>query len=236
MPCDKPPLHSIKIIIKLKIDTMKKQLLILSIAFSMHALNAQTTSPKKGTETKGTEQPGTKKGTKTTDQNGNQQNGTQKGTQQNGNQTTEQKGMRQSGSEETGTWNTVIPPFTVSDKFNSDYPGIDPKWRMDGENYSGEYLDNKTKMGKNVVYDKNGNIVRTDHEMTADGLNYPPAIGEYHSKNFPNEGYKVWQTDDGKGNKWYYTKRKNGTIWFDKDGKYFPGKTEKVEEKTKIIK
>lgn len=216
---------------------MKKQLLVLGIALSMNALNAQTTTPtpKKGTESKGTEQPGTKKGSKqTNDQNGNQP-GTQKGTQ-NGKQTTEQKGMRQSGSEETESWNNVTPPSTVSDKFKSENPGMDAKWRMDGENYSGEYIDNSTNMGKNVVYDKNGNVVRTDIEMTADGMNYPNSIGDYHSKNFPNEGYKVWQTDDGKGNKWYYTKRKNETIWFDKDGKYYPGKTGKSEEKTKIIK
>jgi hypothetical protein len=215
---------------------MKKQLLVLGIALSMNALNAQTTTPtpKKGTDSK-TEQPGTKKGTKGTIDQSNQQNGTQKGTQ-NGNQTTEQKGMRQSGSEEAESWNTVTPPSTVSDKFNSEYPGMDVKWRMDGDNYSGEYYDNSTSLGKNVVYDKNGNIIRSDNELTADGLNYPSSIGEYHSKNFPNEGYKVWQTDDGKGNKWFYTKRKNGTIWFDKDGKYFPGKSGKTEEKTKMTK
>lgn len=212
---------------------MKKQLLVLGIALSMNALNAQTTTPtpKKGTDTKGTEQPGTKKGTKqTTDQNKNQ-HGTQKGVQTE--KQTEQKGMRQSGSEETENWNTITPPSTVNDKFNSEYPGMDVKWSMDGENYSGEYMDHSTNLGRNVVYDKNGNIIRTDSELSSDGLNYPSSIGDYHNKNFPNEGYKVWQTDDGKGNKWFYTKRKNETIWFDKDGKYYPGKSGKKDDKIK---
>ncbi|MES2566886.1 MAG: hypothetical protein V4565_08465 [Bacteroidota bacterium] len=226
---------------------MKKQLLILGIALSMNGLNAQTTSPenKKGTDTKGTEQNGTKKNTKqTTDQNGsqqngntqdgNQQNGTQKGTQK-GNQTNQQKGMRQSGgTDETGSMNTVTPPSTISDKFNSENPGMDVKWRMDGENYSGEFMDNSTNINRNVVYDKNGNIIRTDNELSSDGTNYPSSIGDYHSKNFPNEGYKVWSTDDGKGTKWFYTKGKNGTIWFDKDGKYYPGKAGKAEEKKNV--
>ncbi|MDF2449943.1 MAG: hypothetical protein K0R26_2447 [Bacteroidota bacterium] len=216
---------------------MKKQLLVLGIALSMSALNAQTTTPtpKKGTDSKGTEQPGTQKGSKQNNQNSNQQNGTQKGTQ-NGKQSTEQKGMRQSGTGETESWNSVTPPSSVSDKFSSEYPGMDVKWSKDGENYSGEYMDNSTNMGRNVVYDKDGNIIRTDNEMSPDGLNYPSTIGDYHNKNFPNEGYKVWQTDDGKGNKWFYTKRKNGTIWFDKDGNYYPGKSGKSDEKIKNTK
>lgn len=215
---------------------MKKQILVLSIALGMNTMYAQTTKPtdkQKGTEQKGNDQNGTKKGTQQTSE---QQNGTQKGTQNSTQKGNQQKGMRQSGSEETGTYNSITPPSTVSNKFNSENPNMDVNWRMDGENYSADFLDKKTSMGRTIIYDKNGNITRTDYEMTADGLNYPSAIGDYHSKNYPNEGYKVWQTDDGKGNKFYYTKRNNGILWFDKDGKFYPGKTVKTEEKVKTTK
>ena len=140
--------------------------------------------------------------------------------------------MRQSGIEDS-EWNSggVTPPSTISNKFNTENPNMNAKWQMDGDNYSAEYMDNNTNVRKNVVYDNNGSILRTDEEMNSDGMNYPPGIGDYHNKNYPNEGYKVWSTDDGKGNKWFYTKRKNGTTWFDKDGKYFPGKQGKSDMK-----
>lgn len=214
---------------------MKKQILVLGIALGAFTLTAQTTQPT-DKQQKGTQQKGTKKGT---DQNGTEQNGTQKnGTQKGSDQKSTQKGMRQSGSEDS-EWNSggITPPSNISDKFNSENSGMNATWHMDGENYSAEYMDTKSNMGKNVVYDRSGNIVRTDDEMSADGMNYPSSIGDYHNKNFPNEGYKVWSTDDGKGNKWFYTKRKNGTTWFDKDGKYYPGKIgkseQKMEDKTK---
>ncbi len=222
---------------------MKKQILVLSIALGAACtLTAQTTQPtdkqQKGTQQKGTDQ--TEPSKNTNQQKGNQQkstdqNGTQKGTQNN---QPGQKGMRQGGTEDT-EWNSggVTPPSTISDKFNTENPDMNANWHMDGDNYSAEYIDKNTNMRRNVVYDNNGGIIRTDNEMNADGLNYPPGIGDYHNKNFPNEGYKVWSTDDGKGNKWFYTKRKNGTTWFDKDGKYYPGKQGKsdmkMEDKTK---
>ncbi|MBC7694987.1 MAG: hypothetical protein H7141_06010 [Burkholderiales bacterium] len=218
---------------------MKKQILVLSIALGAFTLTAQTTQPTKqkgtqqtGTEQNGTDQNGTQKGTKQTGtKKGNDQNGTQKGNQPNSNQTG-QKGMRQSGSEDSEmNSGGITPPSTINDKFNSKNPNMNPNWRMDGDNYSAEYMDKSTNMGRNIVYDRNGNIIRSDNEMSSDGMSYPSSIGDYHNKNFPNEGYKVWQTNDDKGTKWFYTKRKNGTTWFDKDGKYFPGKQGKADQK-----
>jgi len=213
---------------------MKKQILVLSIVLGACTLTAQTTQPdkQKSTQQKGTQKEKDQTGTEQngTQKKGNHQDGTQKG---NYDQNGQQKGMRQSGSEDSDYKGSITPPSPVNDKFNSEYPNMSPTWHMDGENYSAEYMDKSSNMGKNVVFDKYGNMIRTDNELSPDGLNYPAAIGDYHSKNFPNEGYRVWQTDDGKGNKWYYTKRKNGMIWFDKDGKLYPGKQTKAEDKTK---
>lgn len=227
---------------------MKKQILILSIAIGAYTLNAQTTQPtdkqQKGTQQKGTQKETEQNGSdqngtqKNTQQKGSDQNGTQKGTQQPGKKTDQQKGMRQSGTDESEMGSGMTPPSTISNKFNTDNPNIDANWSLDGDNYNAEFKDRNTNMGKNVVYDRNGNIIRTDNEMSSDGINYPSSIGEYHSKNFPSEGYKIWQTEDEKGNKWFYSKRKGGTIWFDKDGKYYPGKQgkseQKMEDKSKI--
>ena len=208
---------------------MKKQILVLSIALGAFTLTAQTTTPTD--KQKSTQQKGTQKGTdhSTIDQT----EPTKNSNKQKGNQTDQQKGMRQSGSDDINSGNSggITPPSSVSDKFSKENPNTNATWHMDGDNYSAEYMNNSTSLGKNVVYDRNGNVIRTDNEMSPDGLNYPASIGDYHSKNFPNEGYRVWSTDDGKGNKWFYTKRKNGTIWFDKDGKYFPGKQGKSDQK-----
>lgn len=120
---------------------------------------------------------------------------------------------------------SVDLPAPVTTKFNAEYPGVTPQWQMDGDNYSAWYVDQKTSLGRTVLYDMNGNIVRTDNETRR--AYYPVEIDNYYSLHHPSEEYKVWMSEDGKGNKTYYSTYKSRTLWFDKDGKYLSDKMAK---------
>jgi hypothetical protein len=113
--------------------------------------------------------------------------------------------------------NGVDPPAVVTNKFQTDYPNINADWRMDEDNYAAEYRDPATNMGRILVYDRNANLIRTDNEMKE---GYPDMIGNYYTKTYPNEDYKVWSSKDGKGNITYYSNRNDDVLWFDKNGKY----------------
>lgn len=129
----------------------------------------------------------------------------------------------------------ITPPSTITNRFSTEYPNLTPTWQMDGTNYSAQYTDRTTNMGRIVVYDKNGNVIRTESEMGDD--TYPQAIGDYYSKNYPSEkDYTIWSSDDGKGNTTYYSKRKSGTVWFDKNGKYMTNKSNKNVQKPVGVK
>ncbi len=129
--------------------------------------------------------------------------------------------------------NDVAPvadtPPEITKKFNTNYPNIDATWQMDNNNYAANYKDEGTKMGRTIVYDKNGNIVRSDNEISNDV--YPIGISDYYKKNYPNETYKVWSSQDNNGNKTYYSKSKTDVIWFDKNGKYIATKSGKSTQK-----
>lgn len=130
--------------------------------------------------------------------------------------------------------NGINPPTTVSTKFQTDYPNINATWVMNGDNYSAEYKDVNTNMKKSIIYDTNGNIVSNNNEI---GIgNYPGAIGDYYTKNYPKDIFTVWSSDDGSGNKSYYAKGKENILWFDKDGKYMSKKPISNSKKTKTIK
>lgn len=127
--------------------------------------------------------------------------------------------------------NGANPPTIVTSKFQTDYPNINAKWIADGDNFSAEYRNQNTNMGTNVIYDRYGNMVSTNIETNKD--EYPNLIGDYYIKNHPNEEYKIWSSEDSKGNKTYYSKGKSRTIWFDKDGKYIQKKVKTTKKTNK---
>jgi len=112
----------------------------------------------------------------------------------------------------------IITPVIVSNKFNMDYPNNNAIWQKEGDNYAAEFTDESTNTKYFIVYDEDGNLVRKDKEI--DNTAYPKGIATYYSKNYPDENYVVWLSEDNKGNKTYYTKRKLTTICFDKNGRY----------------
>ena len=120
----------------------------------------------------------------------------------------------------------VQAPSGVSTRFSNDYPNMQPTWTMDGSNYRADYTDGS--LNRSVIYDPSGKMMSKE-EMLGNGT-YPSTIGDYYTKNYPNEKYEVWSSTDPSGDMSYYTKRNSETVWFDKSGKY------KKTTKTKTVK
>jgi hypothetical protein len=180
---------------------MKKIVLTGLVVFAIHTFSAQTNTPTGNQNNQGNKSYQNNQN----NQNGNYQNG--------------QTGNNQNGQMGTNQNNQIKVPSQVMDKFNSDYPNMDVTWGKDGDNYTATYKDQSTQGGRMLTYDKNGTLMYTDSEMNGSG--YPSGIDDYYSKNYPNDKYTIWQSDNGKGDMTYYSKGKNGkTNWFDKDGKY----------------
>ena len=143
-------------------------------------------------------------------------------------------GMAQSTTSTTTNSDSVKPPLSVSTKFQNDYPNTNATWVMDGDNYAAEYKNMNTNLGTRIIYDMNGNRVSTHNEMGAG--KYPVVIGDYYTTNYPKEIYTVWSSDDESGNTTYYSKGKENTIWFDKDGKYMSTIPVSNSKETKTVK
>jgi hypothetical protein len=112
----------------------------------------------------------------------------------------------------------VNVPLVVKTKFSRDYPNSIPDWGLDGSYYSAVYYDQVNNLGRAVVYDKSGKVIRVDTEMSAGS--YPLAINDYYLQNYPDEGYTVWSSKDRAGMLMYYSTRQGKKIWFDKNGKH----------------
>ena len=100
------------------------------------------------------------------------------------------------------------------------------------KNFRVSYIDPTTKLGRVIVYDKSGNVVRRENEV--DNLVYPGSIKDYYNKNYPGESYQVWSSEDkNTGKPLYYSNGSTETIWFDKDGNMIPARkaTKEIEKK-----
>jgi hypothetical protein len=114
-------------------------------------------------------------------------------------------------------------PAVVTENFTRQFPNVTPIWRKDGNNFKVSFVDPESKLGRVLVYDKKGNVVRSENEVDSTG--YPTAIGDYYSDNYPGETFQVWSTDDKTGGKTlYFSNRNEETIWFDQQGKVVPSK------------
>jgi hypothetical protein len=123
----------------------------------------------------------------------------------------------------------VSAPAIVINKFNIDYPNVNPVWQMDNDDYAAAYTDGITNTQHLIVYDEDGNLIRKD--IKADNTSYPRAVENYLTKNYPNEKYTVWISEDISGVKTYYAKRNSTYILFDKDGKSISNKIKKSSNK-----
>jgi hypothetical protein len=125
------------------------------------------------------------------------------------------------GTTTTGTSTHPNVPAGVNARFGTDYPNTSATWRMDGSDYTATWMDKSTNMNRSVTYDKNGNLISNDNEMSSGS--YPNGISDYYSQNYPGEDYKVWSSKDAKGNTTYYTMRNGKKVRFDKNGQYTTG-------------
>src|SRR5687768_6805451 len=85
-------------------------------------------------------------------------------------------------------------PAAITDKFNSEHPGVPATWKKDGDNYKVDFVDPDSNMGQIIVYDRNGSILRRESEL--DNLAYPQSINDYFIKTYPGEKYKTWGSQD----------------------------------------
>lgn len=117
-------------------------------------------------------------------------------------------------------------PAVVVQSFTTQFPTVTPSWHKDGDHFRVKYIDAQSKLGRVMVYDKEGNVLRTENEV--DKAGYPSAIGDYYSDNYPGETYQVWTTDDKTGERTlYFSNRNEETFYFDKEGKVLPSKKTK---------
>ena len=116
--------------------------------------------------------------------------------------------------------NAAKTPTAVTAAFQRQYPGASPEWKADGKNYKAVFTDPKTRLGHIVVYDKEGNVVRSENEM--DKLSSPGAINEYHSRNYPNEDYRIWSIEEKGGVSGYYSDHRSQKVQFDREGNSQP--------------
>ena len=111
-------------------------------------------------------------------------------------------------SAQTPASTNVQAPSAVATRFSNDYPNRNATWTMDGSNYRADYMEGS--VNKSVIYDPKGKMLSRE-EMLANG-SYPSTIGDYYTKNYPNEKYQVWSSTNADGDMSYYTKRNSETV------------------------
>ncbi len=125
---------------------------------------------------------------------------------------------------------SLVPPAALN-AFTSQNPGAAATWRKDGDNFRVNYIDQESKLGRAIIYDKNGEVLRREDEV--DKMTYPGAIGDYYQKHHPGETYQVWKSEEqANGKPVYFSSRNEETLWFDRDGNLLPArKAEKAVRK-----
>lgn len=133
------------------------------------------------------------------------------------------------GKQENPNLDPAKVPTAVVTKFTTDYPGVTAVWKADGENFKASFNDPISKLGRMIVYDKDGKVIRKESEV--DESVYPKQIGEFYNKNYPGEKYQVWSSEDSEsGQMLYYSGRNMEIMWFDKDGTKVPERKAKNNE------
>ncbi|MES2680918.1 MAG: hypothetical protein V4635_13585 [Bacteroidota bacterium] len=60
-------------------------------------------------------------------------------------------------------------PAAPTRAFTEQNPGISATWRADGENFRANYIDPTSKLGRIIIYDKEGKVVRRENEVDQEG-------------------------------------------------------------------
>ncbi len=124
---------------------------------------------------------------------------------------------------------SVAPmPEKVTAVFNRDHPGFKAvTWKVKNNFYLVAYVDPKTKLKHLIAYDKNGNVIQKENEMT--NVMYPAKIYQYYTKTYPGENLlKVWQVQPKPDLNYYFVKRGKKLLWFDGLGEFLSAKQVKT--------
>lgn len=118
----------------------------------------------------------------------------------------------------TLTWAQQVPD-SVRQRFKTDYPDVqDVQWKTENGQYHATYQDTG-KLEHNIIYDKNGKMSGRQYQLGTNDV--PSGISDYYKNNYPAEhNYKVWVDEKESGGKRYYVRGKDGTLWFDENGKF----------------
>jgi hypothetical protein len=119
-------------------------------------------------------------------------------------------------------------PSTVLDKFKNEYPAkTDVKWEKKGSNYEARYKDQNEYLS--VQYDKDGNVVRMEHEIALSLL--PTEVRTYTNKNIPGKNItEAYEITDKDGNKVYECVIEQTSYVFDANGNYKEKKAKKIRK------
>jgi hypothetical protein len=112
----------------------------------------------------------------------------------------------------------VDAPSIVTNRFNTDYPNVSPVWAGTENGFVATYTERNSNLGRTVMYDRYGNVIRKDTEL--DNTSYPVPIKKYYAKTYPGEAYSIWMRESGQGSQNYFVIHQNDTSWFDNNGTY----------------
>jgi hypothetical protein len=147
------------------------------------------------------------------------QSGADKQNTQNNQSQTQNQNMNQGNTNVGQEPGNGVPPSVVTNRFTTDYPGMQANWSRDHmNNYRASYRDAGSNSNRSVTYDKSGNVISRDMELGDN--DYPTGISDYFTKNNMKDKRSVWSSEDQDGNKIYYSNYNNKTYWFDKNGNY----------------
>ena len=116
-------------------------------------------------------------------------------------------------------------PSAVLEKFKKEYPEkTDVKWEKKGSNYEAKYKDKNEHLA--VQYDKDGNVVQMEHEISVSLL--PAEVKTYTDKNIPGKNItEAYIVTDKNGDKVYECVVEQSTYVFDSNGNYKDKKAKK---------
>jgi hypothetical protein len=123
-----------------------------------------------------------------------------------------------------GTQQSPQEDLSVPEKariaFKDAYRDVKAAWTKEEQNFRARFKNNDADALETVVvYDKEGNVIRTEKQI--DGSGYPSELAKYYNgQNIDLSNYKVWEVDGKNGTRKYYTSQNDKITWFDKNGKH----------------
>jgi hypothetical protein len=150
--------------------------------------------------------------------NANSQNGSING------QSSSDNSYGNSGSLSQSPQEDLSVPEKVRTAFSEAYKNMKAAWKREGQNFKARFKnknENEETLQTVVVYDKEGNVIRTEKQISS--ADYPSELAKYYNgKNIDLSNYEVWEVDGKNGTRKYFTKHEGegDIVWFDNKGRH----------------